>query len=63
MRVGESEERHAWVPPTRVSRSCIRDTPPPVLWEKRLQVVENKGQELKKEGPFEAQGKKEAPGD
>jgi len=39
------------VPPTRV------------IWEKRLQVVENKGQESEKEGPFEAQGKKEAPGD
>ena len=45
-----------FVVPPRVSRSCIRDTPPPVFWEKRLQVVENKGQELKKEG-------KEAPGD
>jgi hypothetical protein len=28
----------------------------PAFWEKRLQVVENKGQELKKEG-------REAPGD
>jgi hypothetical protein len=37
------------VPPTRVSRSCIRDTPPSVFWEKRLQGVENKGQGLEKE--------------
>ena len=37
------------LPPTRVSRSCIRDTPPPVFCEKRLQTIENKGRERRKE--------------
>src|SRR6266404_5678266 len=37
------------LPPTRVSRSCIRDTPPPVFCEKRLQTIENKGRECRKE--------------
>src|SRR5260370_41248878 len=37
------------LPPTRVSRSCIRDTPPPVSCEKRLQTIENKGKECRKE--------------
>jgi len=35
--------------PPRVSRKRIRDTPLPVFWEKRLQAVENKGRELRKE--------------
>src|SRR5712664_4690401 len=35
--------------PTRVSRSCIRDAPPPVFCEKRLQAIENKGRERRKE--------------
>jgi hypothetical protein len=43
------------VPPTRVSR-VARDTPTPVFLEKRLQAVENKGQELQNNG-------KEAAGD
>jgi hypothetical protein len=36
-------------PPPGVSRTSIRDTPPPVFWEKRLQAVENKGEEWEKE--------------
>src|SRR6266478_5693191 len=37
------------LPPTRVSRSCSRDTRPPVFCEKRLQTIENKGRECRKE--------------
>src|SRR5216684_1671314 len=37
------------LPPPRVFRSCIRDTPPPVFCEKRLQAIENKGRECRKE--------------
>src|SRR6266436_2253685 len=37
------------LPPPRVLRSCIRDTPPPVFCEKRLQAIENKGRECRKE--------------
>ena len=44
------------VPPTRVPRRSIGDTPPPVFWEKRLQAIENKGRESEKES-------KEAAGD
>ena len=35
--------RFAAVPPSRVSRSCIRDTPPPVFCKKRLDLLDSKG--------------------
>ena len=38
----------------------VRDTPPRVFWEKGQQVIDSKERERGKEGPFEAQGKKEA---
>ena len=38
----------------------VGDTPPRVFCEKRLQVIDSKDRERGKEGPFEAQGKKEA---
>jgi hypothetical protein len=39
-------------PPPRVSRSCVRDAPPPTpaFWQKSLEVIENKGRRAEKEG-------------
>ena len=31
------------VPPPQVSRSCIRDTPPPVFYAKSLDLLDSKG--------------------